>query len=720
VIVAGIAPHMGSPRRPVRANRLGGCRHDENMAVLLGIRYIMRLDRPDHSPPMVPKPPEVSAANAALADAASLLAMNPRRALARAEEVLDVSPESSPARLIKAAALRRQGDVGAALDVIGPLAAEHSAEPDILHEQALALGAAGRGEEAVAVLREVLRLAPRHAAAWRTLGDQLGAAGDEAASREAYERHLELSTPHSDLVKAAACLRKKELPEAERLTRAILKQDPGDPTAIRMLAAIGMELGRFDDAINLLERCLELAPEFHLARQNYAVALSRRQRFDEALAEVDKLFVAEPNNPSYLLLRGTFLVQKGDHAPALELYERFLAQYPQQSGAQMNYGHTLKTVGRLDEAIRAYHKAIELRPQTGEAYWSLANLKTVRFEDADINDMQRQIDEDGGDPDDQSHLLFALGKAMEDRGDFDAAFDYYARGNALRGRRHRHHARINVFDTARQIKTLDAKFFEERRGWGCPAPDPIFIVGLPRAGSTLLEQILASHSQVEGTSELPDIIAISRRLGRKSRSNPASDYPEILRTLDADAVRELGAGYLASTRVQRHGKPFFIDKMPNNFKHIGLIHLILPEAKIIDARRHPMAGCFSCFKQLFAHGQTFTYSLRDLGYYYRDYVRLMDHWDSVLPGRVLKVQYEDMVADTENQIRRLLDYCGLPFEDECLRFYETERAIRTPSSEQVRQPVYTEGLEQWRNFEPHLGPLKDALGPLLERYPIDR
>jgi hypothetical protein len=308
---------------------------------------------------------------------------------------------------------------------------------------------------------------------------------------------------------------------------------------------------------------------------------------------------------------------------------------------------------------------------------------------------------------------------MEDRKLFDESFQHYARGNAIRSKHHRHNAKINVFDTMRQIKTLDGAFFEQRKGWGCAAPDPIFIVGLPRAGSTLLEQILASHSRVEGTSELPDIIAISRRLGKKSRKNPASDYPEILGTLSADRVRELGEGYLESSRVQRHGAPFFIDKMPNNFQHIGLIHMILPNAKIIDARRHPMAGGFSCFKQLFAHGQTFTYNLTDFGYYYRDYVRLMDHWDDVLPGRVHRVQYEDMVADTENQIRSLLDYCELEFEEQCLRFYETERAIRTPSSEQVRQPVYKEAVEQWRNFEPWLGPLKEALGPLLDRYPID-
>ncbi|HZW59814.1 MAG TPA: sulfotransferase, partial [Woeseiaceae bacterium] len=475
--------------------------------------------------------------------------------------------------------------------------------------------------------------------------------------------------------------------------------------------------GQFDDAINLLERCLELAPTFHLARHNYAVALSRRQRLDEAIAEVERLLIAEPDNPNYTLLKGSFLVQKGEHEQALELYESLIENYPNQSNAQMNYGHTLKAVGRVDAAVRAYRRAIELRPATGEAYWSLANLKTFRFENDDVRRMQAEVLPDGGDPDDQAHLLFALGKALEDSGEYDEAFAYYERGNRLRGRHHRHNAKINVFNTARQIKALTAEFFAERRGWGCPAPDPIFIVGLPRAGSTLLEQILSSHSAVEGTAELPDIIAISRKLAKRSPHNPAGDYPEVLASLSEQQVRESGEHYLESTRVQRHGLPYFIDKMPNNFQHIGLIHLILPQAKIIDARRHPMAGCFSNYKQLFARGQTFTYSLTDLGHYYRDYLALMDHWDGVLPGRVHRVQYEDMVRDTENRIRSLLDYCGLEFEQQCLRFFETKRAIRTPSSEQVRRPVYTEGLEQWRNFEAHLGPLKKALGPVLDRYP---
>ena len=419
------------------------------------------------------------------------------------------------------------------------------------------------------------------------------------------------------------------------------------------------------------------------------------------------------------MLKGTILVRMGNHAEALEIYERVLKNYPNQARAQMNYGHTLKTVGRLEDSIAAYRKCVELSPGIGEAYWSLANLKTFRFSDEDIELMRSQVTSEGGDPEDQAHIAFALGKALEDRGDYDESFRYYKRGNAIRSVNHRHNAKINVFNTARQIKTLDAEFFEARRGVGCPAPDPIFIVGLPRAGSTLLEQILASHSQVEGTAELTDIITISRKLGERSRKNPAGKYPEILAELPPERFRELGESYLETTRIQRGDTPFFIDKMPNNFQHIGLIHLILPNAKIIDARRHPMACCFSGYKQLFARGQTFTYSLDDLGRYYRDYVILMEHWDRVLPGRVHRVQYEEMVADTENQIRALLDYCGLPFEESCLRFYETRRAIRTPSAEQVRQPIYTQGLEQWRHYEKHLGPLKEALGPVLERYPID-
>lgn len=656
---------------------------------------------------------------ASVKDAAAMLRQDAAAAERLALEILDRVPDADPARLVLAAARRMQGDAPAALQILEPLAESQPDSADVLLELGLSLGAAGRGADAVDRLRAATRIAPDHSAAWRALGDQLAAAGDEAGSQQAFERHLDLSTEHAELVRAAGHLREGEVAKAEQLVREVLKAHPTDVNAIRMLADIGIRVGQLDDAQNLLERCLELAPDFHLARHNYVSLLYRRQKLIEALDQVERLLRAEPSNPNFQLLKGTVLVQKGDHAAALELYEQVLKFYAAQPVAHMNYGHTLKTVGRLDDAVDAYRRSIALGATAGEAYWSLANLKTFRFTLDDIADMQRRLVDDGGDPDDQAHLAFALGKAFEDSADFGESFEFYERGNAIRRKQHRYNPKVNVFDTARQIKTLDKAFFDVRKEQGCQAPDPIFIVGLPRAGSTLLEQILASHSAVDGTTELPDIIAISRKLGQRSRKNPAGHYPEILTELPAEKLRELGEGYLESTRIQRRGAPFFIDKMPNNFQHIGLIHLILPHAKIIDARRHPMAGCFSCYKQLFARGQTFTYNLTDLGHYYRDYVRLMDHWDEVLPGRVWRVHYEDMVADSEAQIRQLLDYCGLPFEAQCLRFYETERAVRTPSSEQVRQPIYKEGLEQWRNFDRHLEPLKKALGPVLDRYPID-
>jgi predicted Zn-dependent protease len=655
----------------------------------------------------------------ALKHATRLLGQNPRLAEEQAQEILKLDSRNEPAMRVLAAAYRRQGKSAKSLAVLEPLAARNADSPSFLFEYGQSLGAVGQGGKAIAALRKSVRLNPKFATCWRALGDQLAVAGDEKGSHEAYQQHFAASVRHPELVEAIDLVRDGKLAKAERLTKDFLKQHPADVSAIRILADIGIKVGQFEDARHLLERCLQLAPDFHLARHNYAVVLVRQQKLEESLAEVQKLLALEPDNPHFLILKGSILVRQGDHEQALAIYERILKNYPNQARAQMSYGHTLKTVGRLEESIAAYRKCVELSPGVGEAYWSLANLKTFSFSEADIELMRSQVTTEGGDADDQAHIAFALGKALEDRQEYDESFKFYKRGNAIRGVKHRHNPRINVFDTARQIKALDAEFFAVRAGQGCPATDPIFIVGLPRSGSTLLEQILASHSQVEGTAELVDIIAIANKLGKKTKQNPASFYPEILRDLSPDTLRELGEGYLASTRIQRGDKPYFIDKMPNNFRHIGLIHLILPNAKIIDARRHPMACCFSNFKQLFARGQTFTYDLEGMGRYYRDYVILMDHWDKVLPRRVLRVQYEDMVADTENQIRRLLEHCGLPFEEQCLRFYETERAIRTPSAEQVRQPIYQGGLEQWRNFALHLGPLKEALGPVLQRYPIE-
>lgn len=655
----------------------------------------------------------------ALGHAEQLLSQNPKLATQQAREILKVYPGAETAIRVLAAAYRLQGDAAGSLRELKPLAKRNSDSPSFLYEYGLTLGALGRGEDAIKALRKAVKLNPAHASAWRALGDQLAVAGDEPASQAAYEKHFAVSIRDPALMDALDLLRDGKLAKAERMVRDYLKRQPEDVSAIRILADIGMKLGQFDDARSLLESCLELAPDFHLARHNYAVVLVRQQKLESALAQVERLLEQEPGNPNFLILKGTTLVRMGEHSQALEIYERVLKDYPNQPRAQMNYGHTLKTVGRLDESINAYRECIKQSPGIGEAYWSLANLKTFQFSEDDIELMRSQVTKEGGDANDQAHIAFALGKALEDHKQYDESFKYYARGNSIRKVNHRHDPRINVFNTARQLKTLDVEFFAAHERQGCQAPDPIFIVGLPRSGSTLLEQILASHSQVEGTAELTDIITISRKLAKKSRDNPAGNYPEVLKELSAEKFLELGESYIQSTRIQRNDTPFFIDKMPNNFQHIGLIHLLLPNAKIIDARRHPMGCCFSGFKQLFARGQTFTYDLDFIGRYYRDYVILMDHWDRVLPGKVLRVEYEDMVSDTETQIRRLLDHCGLDFEEQCLRFYETKRAIRTPSAEQVRQPIYTSGTDQWRHYEAHLEPLKKSLGKILERYPID-
>jgi len=657
----------------------------------------------------------------ALKNAADLLAHDPQLAEEQAHEILKVYPDTVEAKRILATAFRLQKMPQKGLDVLAPLLAGHTDSPGFLHEIAQCYGGVGRGDGAIRALRKAVTIDPKHKGSWDSLGHQLAVAGDEEGSRQAFQRHFELSTPHPELVEATRLLRDGKQGKAERIVRDLLKKYPTDVSAIKVLADIGVKMGQLKDASHLLERCLELAPNYHAARHAWAIVLMRQQKPEAAIDEAEKLLALEPDNANFLTLKASILNRIGNQSGALEIYEKTLKDYPNQAKAQMSYGHTLHAVGRVDEAIEAYRKCIRLSPEVGEAYWSLANLKIFRFSDEDIENMREQVTTEGGDADDQSHLAFALGKALEDRKEYDESFNFYKRGNAIRRIGHRHNLKVNVLDSLRQVRALPREFFEQRKGWGYDAPDPIFVVGLPRAGSTLLEQILASHSQVEGTAELMDIIAISRKLGDKKRENPAGKYPEALAGLTRDQVRELGESYLETTRIQRTtDAPFFIDKMPNNFQHIGLIHLILPNSKIIDARRHPMGGCFSGFKQLFARGQTFTYGLEDIGKYYRDYVRVMDHWDAALPGRVHRVQYEEMVADTEAQIRRLLDYCELEFEEQCLRFYETERSIRTPSAEQVRKPIYKEGMEQWRNFEAYLDPLKEALGPeVRQRYSID-
>jgi tetratricopeptide (TPR) repeat protein len=559
---------------------------------------------------------------------------------------------------------------------------------------------------------------PGDARGWGALGDRLRLAGDGPAADRAYVRQIRATLTDPDLIAAADTLSDGEPAEAHRLLSALLVRRPSDTAALRMFADLAARTGRHHDAEALLARCLSLAPAVDEARCAYAIALHQQGKTLETIAQTDILLRANPGHPLYRQLRAAALMRIGDDAAAADAYEAVLAAVPGLALTWMAYGHALKTLGRQADAVAAYRESLRLRPDLGEAWWSLANLKTVALSPADVERMEGALEDPALDEEDRFHLLFALGKALEDGGAYEPAFRRYEEANARRRAGLAYDASEASLHVARCKALFSPSFFAGLAGRGSPRPDPIFIVGLPRSGSTLIEQMLASHSQVEGTQELPDIEAIAAQLGGHASQPSLGAYPDVLAVLSPGELDALGEEYLKRTRVYRKtSAPVFIDKMPNNFAHIGLIHLILPNAKIIDARRHPMGCCFSAFKQHFASGQPFTYSLTDLGLYYRDYVELMAHFDAVLPGRVHRVIYEELVADPEAEVRRLLDYCGLPFEAGCLRFYENGRAVHTASSEQVRQPIFTGATDHWRHFQPWLGPLEASLGPVLDAYP---
>ncbi len=594
----------------------------------------------------------------------------------------------------------------------------HPDQPDALALSGLALGRLGKGEEAIAALRRAVHFKPELDEAWRALGDHYSALEMREAADEAFAQHLRYSTRDPKLMGAALALTENRIPDAEATLRDHLKRHPTDVVAIRMLAEVAARIGRTQDAETLLARCVELAPGFRMARQNYAMMLHRQNKWIESLEEVNGLLEDDSGNPGLRNLKAAVLGRIGNHEESIAIYRGVLREYPHQPKVWMSLGHALKTANHNAESIEAYRRCIELAPQFGEVWWSLANLKTFRFTAEEIGKMRAQLERDDLTNDDRFHFHFTLGKALEDAEEFAASFDHYARGNALRRKLIRYDASDNSMHVTRSKRLFTREFFVERAGWGSESSDPIFVLGLPRSGSTLVEQILASHSQVEGTQELPDIGMIARAVGKRTSREQGSAYPRALAKFSREELLALGEGYLTHTRIQRKtSRPYFIDKMPNNFAHVGLIHLILPNARIIDARRHPLGCCFSCFKQHFARGQTFSYDLEELGRYYSDYVELMTHFDTVLPGRVHRVFYERMVEDTEGEVRRLLDYCGLPFEEGVLRFHENQRAVRTASSEQVRQPIFRDGLEQWRHFDSWLEPLRSALGPVLDRYP---
>ncbi len=646
---------------------------------------------------------------------ASRLADTPTDAEHQVRKLLQRAPNDPRLILILASARRRLGAPAEALRLLQPIARAFPRAAHTQYELGVTWMALGHADEGLVALRRAVSLNRDLPQAWRAIGEVLFKAGDVRGADTAFAEHGRAKLTSPQLKAAADALADDAPAQAEAVVRGYLAAAPDDPVALRMLGETLDRLGRYAEAETALIAALQADDDFDGARFTFASVLFHQQKATEAVVHVRRLLAHDAQDPSYLNLLAACLSLVGDLEEVEALYRGLLDDYPNQPQIWLNYGHALRTIGRTQAAVDAYRRCTALAPELGEAYWALANLKVERFSDAEVAAMQAAVARSDLRPVDRLHLHYALGKALEDRGGYAGSFESYAAGAAIRRGRMPYSAGRTTASLERIRHAFSPALLAAQAGAGCGAADPIFVLGLPRSGSTLIEQILASHSQVEGTMELPDIGQIARSLG-DGRSD-ARDYLDLLPRLEREAFERLGRSYLETTRVHRRlGRPFFVDKMPNNFQHTGLIHLILPNACIIDARRHPLGVGFSAFKQHFAQGQDFSYALGDIGRYYRDYAGLMAHFDAVLPGRVLRVVYEDLVEDTEAQVRRLLDHCGLAFEPACLKFYETERAVKTVSSEQVRRPIFRQGLDQWRNYEPWLGPLKAALGPALNGW----
>ena len=634
------------------------------------------------------------------------------------------------------------GELDQALRDLETLLAENPREVEALYAFAVVLRYQGRYEDALDVLERLRLLAPSHSRAFQETGHVHRDVGAWQDALVAYERalqlnpallaslreslkicdaqgdsrraiHLRARLEHVEALPAPLfsvieLISQNKLIKAEEICRAFLQKAPRNVEGMRLLAEIGVKLGILDDAEFLLVSATQFAPEHVPVHIDLVQVLRKRQKFEAALAQAKRLFDRQPQNPQFKSIYAIELMQTGKIEAALTLLDEVLAQVPGDAATLTTKGHALKTKGESLAAIDAYRSAYEHNPDHGEAFYSLANLKTYRFTDEELQLMGQQENNRNLSPSGRVYLNFAMGKAHEDAADYERAFGYYAEGNRQKKIQSRYDAekmRVEFQDTQR---VCTASLLAEENQGGNASSAPIFVLGLPRAGSTLIEQILSSHSMVDGTSELPNILSLSQSLRRKSRGS--GGYPAVLADLTMEERTRFGDQYIADTQIHRGDAAFFVDKMPNNFRHIGLIKLILPNAKIIDARRHPLSCCFSVFKQLFAEGQEFSYDLGDIGHYYRDYVELMDHWDRVMPGFILRVQHEDVVDDLRGQVARLLAFCGLPFEEACVAFHKTERSVKTPSSEQVRQPIFRSSLDTWENYEPWLSPLKQALG----------
>ena len=639
----------------------------------------------------------------------SLYKNKTRDALVIAEDVLIQCPNHIEALYIKAVSLRYQEKMDAAFEVLDTLIMHdpefgraHQEKGHLLYEQ---------GDKVAALASYHLACAanPALSASWKRQATLLTEFGKPDEAKVVAAQALRLARLPKELLAVSSFIHEHKLLKAEKLCRKFLQVNPHHIEGMRLLADIGLRLSALEEADFLLESALEFAPDNVQVRLDYIAALGKQHKYAEALEQAKMLHESDPENPVFQSRYAIQCLQAGDLKTALCLFDKVLEQFPDDAATLTSKGHILKTIGKQKEAIALYRSAAKAKAGHGDAFHALANLKTYNFLPAEHNQMLEQVNAPFTPGSARIQLCFALGKSFDDQKDYEHAFHFYERGNDLKRKQSRYSAESMQEEFEAQKAACTLEFFEKVRGCGYTAPDPIFIVGLPRAGSTLLEQILASHSQVDGTLELPNIIALSHKLRDRKPINANDGYPYRLKNLSPEQLHDFGQSYIEDTRLYRKGAPFFVDKMPNNFRHIGLIQIILPGAKIIDARRDPMDCCFSGFKQLFAEGQEFTYGLKEIGKYYAGYIDLMNHWNEVIPAKILRVQYEDVVNDLEGQVHRILEYCGLPFEETCLQFHKNKRSVRTASSEQVREKINRKGLAQWQPYKQWLGPLKKAL-----------
>jgi tetratricopeptide (TPR) repeat protein len=565
-------------------------------------------------------------------------------------------------------------------------------------------------EKAVINYRQACELNPALLASWKMLYQYFVKNKNQPAADHAQQQIKKLESLPAALLYIDQILNEGRLGLAERQCRAFLKKNPTHTYAMSLLSEIANRLGYFDDAEFLLEKAVEFKPNDGDLRMQYAAILRKKQKFAKTMEQVNILCDQYPDNPIYQAQKASEIMQNGDHLQAIKMFDDILHKNPYNFSTHTSKGHAQKTLGKTDKAIKSYQSAYQIKPDHGEAYFSLANLKTYSFNTDELNSMRNQVERVDLSLRDKSYFHFALAQACESIGEYDEAFLHLEKGNKIKNDQSKYSIERMDAELQAQIDVCDEDFFKDLGSGGHATKDPIFILGLPRAGSTLVEQILASHSLIDGTLELPNILSIAQSLRGDDIYGKLGNYPKSMKSLSLEQRESFGKSFIEDTRMHRKDAPMFTDKMPNNFRHIGLIHLIMPNAKIIDARRYPLDCCFSMFKQLFAQGQEFSYGLAEAGSYYRSYVKLMDHWDKVLPNKILRVNNEDVIEDLEGQVKRMLDFLELPFEEECISFHETDRSVRTASSEQVRQPINKKGMGRWKPYAKNLRPLLESIG----------